>query len=319
MRPVGRSRSHRTPRPPLSAPRTLPASPLACGTRSTTSPPRGNRRTSSNRVRNSIGSNGHAQPSGPADGYQTFQHSTSRIAPLTPGKEGCGRASRKDFFVDIDVTERAQPDSALRRRLLGIGLGGAAVSLLPFLAGRAGATTPSTGTGPTDSSSAATTTTAPQKRPTDTDVTTLGFAQSIEIAAFMLYEEALATDVFDDNDRAVLATLRDAHKAYAGAFSGFLGREAPQEVNPMFDQVKSSFGGDRSSILDAAYQLESTAVATHLDILSQLQGTDGAGLTASILIVEARHGTVIAYLNGSKDLDELLVTTEAAALTPAEG
>jgi len=127
--------------------------------------------------------------------------------------------SRKDFFVDIDVTEGAQPDSARRRRLLGIGLGGAAVSLMPFLAGRAGATTPATG--PTDSSSAATTTTAPQKRPTDADVTMLGFAQSIEIAAFQLYEVALATDVFDDNDRDVLATILEAHRAYAGSLSAF--------------------------------------------------------------------------------------------------
>jgi hypothetical protein len=89
-------------------------------------------------------------------------------------------------------------------------------------------------------------------------------------------------------------------------------------VNPLFDDVKSSFTGDRSSVLDAAYQLESTAVATHTDILEELQGTDGAGLLASILIVEARHGTVISYLNGSTDLDELLVDPEADALTPAD-
>ena len=222
----------------------------------------------------------------------------------------------KGFCVDIDVTEPAQPDGALRRRLLGIGLGGAAVSLLPFLAGRAGATTP--GTAPTDSAAATTTTSAPPKRPTDDDVSLLGFAQSVEIAAFRLYEQALANDGFDDNDRAVLATIHDAHQAYASSLSGFLGRQAPNEVNPVYDDVKSSFTGDRSSVLDAAYQLESTAVATHTDILKQLQGTDGAGLLASILIVEARHGTVIAYLNGSTDLDELLVDPEADALTPAD-
>jgi len=222
----------------------------------------------------------------------------------------------KGFCVDIDVTEPAQPDGALRRRLLGIGLGGAAVSLLPFLAGRAGATTP--GTTPTDSAAATTTTSAPPKRPTDDDVSLLGFAQSVEIAAFRLYEQALANDGFDDNDRAVLATIHDAHQAYASSLSGFLGRQAPNEVNPVYDDVKSSFTGDRSSVLDAAYQLESTAVATHTDILEQLQGTDGAGLLASILIVEARHGTVIAYLNGSTDLDELLVDPEADALTPAD-
>ncbi len=222
----------------------------------------------------------------------------------------------KGFFVDKVVTEAAQPDGALRRRLLGIGLGGAAVSLLPFLAGRAGATTP--GTAPTDSAAATTTTSAPPKRPTDDDVSLLGFAQSVEIAAFRLYEQALANDGFDDNDRAVLATIHDAHQAYASSLSGFLGRQAPNEVNPVYDDVKSSFTGDRSSVLDAAYQLESTTVATHTDILKQLQGTDGAGLLASILIVEARHGTVIAYLNGSTDLDELLVDPEADALTPAD-
>ena len=72
-------------------------------------------------------------------------------------------------------------------------------------------------------------------------------------------------------------------------------------------------------MLDAASALESTAVATHTDILGKLHGTDGAALIASILIVEARHGTVLASLNGSTDLDDLLVNTEADALAPAEG
>ena len=219
--------------------------------------------------------------------------------------------------MDIDVTEPAQPDSALRRRLLGIGLGGAAVSLLPFLVGRASATTPSTG--PSDTTPATTTTTTPPKRPTNDDVALLGFAQTIELAARNLYDVALATNQFDDNERAVLATIRESHEAYATSLSGELGRNAPQEINPIFDDLKSSFGGDKASVLDAAYGIESTAVATHTEILSQLQGTDGASLVASILIVEARHGTVLASLNGSKDLDKLLVDNEADALAPAEG
>ena len=219
--------------------------------------------------------------------------------------------------MDIDVTEPAQPDSALRRRLLGIGLGGAAVSLLPFLVGRAGATTPSTG--PSDTTPATTTTTTPPKRPSGDDVALLGFAQTIELAARNLYDVALATNQFDDNERAVLATIRESHEAYATSLSGELGRNAPQEVNPIFDDLKSSFGGDKASVLDAAYGIESTAVATHTEILSNLQGTDGASLVAAILIVEARHGTVIASLNGSNDLDKLLVDNEADALAPAEG
>jgi Ferritin-like domain len=221
--------------------------------------------------------------------------------------------------VDIDVTEPSAADSALRRRLLGIGLGGAAVSLLPFLVGRANATTPTTGSSDTTPATTTTTTTAPPKQPTDDDVSLLGFSQSVELAARNLYDVALGTDDFDDNTRAVLATIRESHDAYAASLSAILGRLAPQIVNPVFDSLQSSFGGDTKSVLDAAYALESTAVATHTDVLGKLQATDGASLIASILIVEARHGTVLAYMNGSTDLDELLVDNEADALTPAEG
>jgi hypothetical protein len=219
--------------------------------------------------------------------------------------------------VDIDVTEPASADSALRRRLLGIGLGGAAVSLLPFLMGRASATTPATE--PTDTTTAATTTTTPPQRPSGDDVALLGFSQSVELAARNLYDVALAADGFDDIQRAVLATIRESHDAYAASLSGLLGRDAPQVVNPVFDDLQSSFDGDVSNVLQAAYGLESTAVATHTAILGELQGTVGASLVASILIVEARHGTVLAYLNGATSLDDLLVNTEADALTPAEG
>ena len=225
--------------------------------------------------------------------------------------------------MDIDVMEPAPDDPApgdtasLRRRLLGIGLGGAAVSLLPFLSGRASATTPSSST---STSTPAPTTTAPPKRPTDDDVALLGFAQSVEIAARQLYDVALAANgLFDENQKAVIATIRESHDAYAAALSALLGRQAPQQADAVLDDTKASFSGALADVLDAAYTLESTAVATHDDILGKLQGTDGAALLASILIVEARHTTVIATLNGKTDLDDLLVNTEADALAPAEG
>jgi hypothetical protein len=222
----------------------------------------------------------------------------------------------KGFLVDIDVTDPAPPDSAFRRRLLGIGLGGAAVSLLPWLVGRASATTT---TSATSDSTATTTTTNPPQRPSDDDVELLGFAQTVEIAAFRLYEEALATDNFSDEERAVIAAFHDAHQAYAQSLSGFLGRDAPQVLNPVYDEMLDAFGGDKASVLAAAYDLESVAVATHTDILDQLQGTDGAALIASILIVEAAHGTVLADIAGETDLDILLVKTESDALAPVGG
>lgn len=221
----------------------------------------------------------------------------------------------KGLFVDIDVTEPTPADSATgRRRLLGIGLGGAAASLLPFLGGRASAATTTPATTPP-----ATTTTASPKRPTADDISLLGFAQTVELAAGALYDVALQLDGFDTNQRAVLAAIREAHRAYAASLSAMLGRAAPQSVNPVFDTLKSSFGGDPAGALKAAYALESTAVATHTDIIGKLVATDGANLIASILIVEARHGTVLASMNKATKLDDLLVNNEADALTPAEG
>jgi hypothetical protein len=129
----------------------------------------------------------------------------------------------------------------------------------------------------------------------------------------------LGTTSLDGDHRLVIATIRESHDAYAASLSALLGRQAPQVVDPVFDKLKSSFGGDASTMLDAAYEIESTAVATHTDILGRLQGTDGARLLASILIVEARHGTVVAHLNGKTSLDDLLVNTESDALTPAKG
>lgn len=254
--------------------------------------------------------------------------------------------------MDIDVTEPEHADSALRRRLLGIGLGGAAVSLLPFLMGRASATattpdttpsavppgqvsdtpgsgdtsvdtTPGTSSGTVPGSSAGSTpgptTSASPQRPTDADVALLGFAQTVELAARDLYDVGLGTTGFDENQRAVLSTIRESHDAYAASLSGMLGRVSPQKASTAVGDLKGAFTGDIQTVLQSAYHLESVAVATHTDILAKLQGTEGASLLASILIVEARHGTVLAYLNGSTSLDDLLVDNEAAALAPAEG
>jgi hypothetical protein len=52
-------------------------------------------------------------------------------------------------------------------------------------------------------------------------------------------------------------------------------------------------------------------------VVGALQGTDGAALIASILVVEARHVVVLLDMAEQTDLDALLVN-DAAALS-AEG
>jgi Ferritin-like domain len=207
-----------------------------------------------------------------------------------------------------------------RRRLLGLGGGAAAASLLPSFGGQAhaGASDESTTT-----SEAAPSTTAPPKRPTSGDAELLAFAQTVELAARNLYDVALADDGgidLGEQVRPVVVAIREAHEAYAQAISAMLGRNAPNTADAdVVAALTSEFSGSADEFFAAAASLESTAVATHEDILGRLDGTDGAELVASVLIVEARHATVMAALGGATDLDDLLFAEEADALSPAEG
>ena len=198
-----------------------------------------------------------------------------------------------------------------RRAIMGAGVGGAALSLLPFPSGRAAA---SATTEPANTA-AATTTTAPPQRPTPEDVTLLSFAQQVEATAVALYNEALKASGWSDEQAAVVTFIRDAHLAYAQALSGLLGRDAPNSISQeVFDANMAGFSGAIDAVLASAGALESTAVATHGDVIAKLVGTDGGTLIASIQMNEARYCTVLADLAGETDLTVLLVDEEAASL-----
>jgi hypothetical protein len=220
--------------------------------------------------------------------------------------------------TSVAVVADAQPPTGLRRRLIGAGLIGVAGSLVPRFAARATASTPDDTT-ETTTATAATTTTAPPQQPTTEDVDVLGFAQSIELAAAQLYEMAVDGGSLGDEVLAVVTPVHQAHVAYAQALNGLLGRKAPGQIlTSLVESSSEGFGGDEAAFLAAAYQLEDTAVATHTELIGQIEGTDGAGLLASILIAEARHATVFADLAGESDLDALLLTT-AEPLAAGEG
>ncbi len=208
--------------------------------------------------------------------------------------------------MEIDVNEsgaRAAQPAVGRRALLGAGVGGAALSLLPFLGGTAAATAP------TDE------TTTPPKRPTEADSGLLAQAQQLELTAQALYDIALAVNGWSDEQAVVITYLREAHQAYANSLSGLLGRAAPGVVSQaVLDARTGDFSDSVGSVLAAAYELEAAAVATHGDLLSKLVGTDAAALIASIQMNEARFGTVLADLAGDSDEAQLLVSTDAESL-----
>ncbi len=163
---------------------------------------------------------------------------------------------------------------------------------------------------------------SPPKRPSAADVELLVAAQGLELAALELYVTALAGDAsFDDLTRSTLGSIRQHHDAYAEALGGLLGRDSITTPDAALLSARSGdFGGsDAAAIITAAHDLEKALVATHTGLVGQLTGTDGTGLIASILVVEARHIPVLATLLGLDPVDDIdaFVTNDATPLTPA--
>jgi hypothetical protein len=148
----------------------------------------------------------------------------------------------------------------------------------------------------------------PPQRPTAGDTELLAALQGLELAARDLYQTALDAGVSDEGG--VIQALRSNHAGYANVISGLIGNAAPQRADEaLFAQFEADFdSSDVAAVAAAAYDFESSTVATYLDALGQLEGTDGAKTVASIVIVESRSCAVLASLGGrGDDLDALLV------------
>jgi hypothetical protein len=178
-------------------------------------------------------------------------------------------------------------------------------------------TSPPSASEPVESAAAesATTTSAP-RRPTAGDIEVLGFAQSFELTARDLYDAALDEGLADSDLGGVFTALRDNHAEYANRLSGILGVDAPQQRDDaLFDELVAGFeAGDAAAVGAAGLDLESTAVATHNDLLGRLEGTDGIAALASFVVVEARHGTVLADVAGNGDDLDALLSADAQPL-----
>lgn len=128
------------------------------------------------------------------------------------------------------------------------------------------------------------------------DAALLGAMQEVEIAARDLYQAALDAGADDD----VYRGIRDNHGAYVDILSGLIGRSAGSLRNDALYQehVGSFEESSGEALAQAAYDFESTLVATHTQALGELVGINGAAAVASIVMVEARHCTVLADMAG---------------------
>jgi len=167
---------------------------------------------------------------------------------------------------------------------------------------------------------AATTTTAPQ-RPTGDDVALLGFAESLELTARDLYQAALDGGLADSDLASVFTAVRNNHGEYANRLSGILGVDAQRRRDDaLFDELVGAFeGGDPDAVAEAGRDLEAVAIATHNALIGRLRGIDGVAALGSFVVVEARHGTVLADVAGHGDDLDALLTSDAQPLElPAE-
>jgi hypothetical protein len=152
-------------------------------------------------------------------------------------------------------------------------------------------------------------------RPTEADTELLGSAQAAALATRDLYQAAVAAGATGDHT-ATFVSLAAHHDAYAQAISSLIGRAAPQaRDDELFSANKSDFESDATTAALAAHTLENSLVAAHTELIGELEGTEGAALIASMVVIESRHVVALATVAGKSPIDDIdlfLVTPEAA-------
>ena len=145
------------------------------------------------------------------------------------------------------------------------------------------------GTTPGSQPAATTTTTAPPAAPVAVPTSCCcSSSESVELAARDLYQSVLdrtttptssseptasdATTVAGDYE-GLLVTLRENHEEYANVIAGVVGRPAVPPSREVLDQFSAGFASaDIAEIVSTAYDLESTLVATHPEVIGRAGG-----------------------------------------------
>jgi len=132
--------------------------------------------------------------------------------------------------------------------------------------------------------------------PTSADKQLLDFALSAELSVHDLYITAINSGMLSADEKSMMEMFSEHHKSYAQSLNGLLGKAATNTRN---EALYSTYAGQLTTAqaMNRVLQsVENTMVATHTDILSSLQGMDGATLVDSLITVEARHAAVFGTL-----------------------
>ncbi len=148
----------------------------------------------------------------------------------------------------------------------------------------------------------------------ETDITLLVAAQSLELAAQDIYEVVVSQKSKSDDEQALLVLMHSHHAAYGQTLNGVLSKRAATRRNEEAYTKFFAMLADKSKLWSTLLELENTAVATHTAIIERLSSAKNAALLASITTVEARHAAMLATLI-STDLDLALENPAQALVT----
>ena len=148
----------------------------------------------------------------------------------------------------------------------------------------------------------------------ETDITLLVAAQSLELAAQDIYEAVVSRKSKSDDEQALLVLIHSHHAAYGQTLNGVLSKRAATRRNEEAYTKFFAMLADKSKLWSTLLELENTAVATHTAIIERLSSAKNAALLASITTVEARHAAMLATLI-STDLDLALENPAQALVT----
>jgi hypothetical protein len=114
--------------------------------------------------------------------------------------------------------------------------------------------------------------------------------------------------------------MRNNHQSYAQVVAGILGVDAPGTPDDALvkDRADAFADTDLRALAASAYDLESTLVATHTDLIGLLEGVNGSHLIASIVTVEAQSCVVLADMAGLGTDQDALFVNEARPLPVTE-
>ena len=190
-------------------------------------------------------------------------------------------------MTDSALADHAGNDRSSRRALLGAVVGGAAIALA---GGRSVAATADSAGLSAD------------------DLSIAGSGISMELAARDLYDSAIAADP----DAEVWTAMREQHEAYAQRLAGIAGISVTERGQAAFEGLGDGFA--TSDPAEAALELENVLVATHLELMGQVDDVDLASAMASFVAMESRHATVLATISGRGDDFDTLFLNPATAL-----